>query len=102
MRFLNIAGCLNRGRGLSSGCRTGGGRVIEANMSTIIQKHLLQSFRKVLKPFIKLLVRAGVTYVEFSSVVKSVYVECAAREAFNVGSHPSRARISMITGVPRR
>lgn len=71
-------------------------------MSTIIQKHLLHSFRKVLRPFIKLLVRAGVSYGEFSEVVKSVYVDCAAREGFARGNRESRARISMTTGVPRR
>jgi hypothetical protein len=71
-------------------------------MATIIQQHLLHSFRRVLKPFVKLLVRAGVTYGEFSGVVKSVYVDCAAREGFSVGAHPTRARISMLTGVPRR
>jgi hypothetical protein len=71
-------------------------------MATIIQKHLLHSFRRVLKPFIKLLVRAGVQYGEFAEVVKSVYVDTAAREGLGNATRPSPARIAMSTGIPLR
>lgn len=71
-------------------------------MSAVLQQHLLHSFRRVLKPFIKMLVRAGVPYGDFAGVVKAVYVDCAAREEAVSGRRPTRARIAVSTGVPRR
>jgi hypothetical protein len=71
-------------------------------MPTIIQKHLLQSFRRVLKPFVKLLVRAGVQYGEFAEIVKSVYVDAAAHAGLENATRPSPARIAMSTGIPLR
>jgi hypothetical protein len=71
-------------------------------MSTIIQKHLLFSFRKVLQPLVRLLVRAGVTYGEFSNLVKSVFVESALRDGLGEVARPTRARVSAVTGIPRR
>ena len=71
-------------------------------MPTIIQKHLLHSFRRVLKPFVKLLVRAGVQYGEFAEIVKSVYVDAAARAGLENSTRPSPARIAMSTGIPLR
>jgi len=71
-------------------------------MSTIIQKHLLHAFKKVLQPVVKLLVRAGVQYREFADLSKSVFVECAIREGVGTQTRPTRARIAAVTGIPRR
>ncbi|MGQ0833589.1 MAG: DUF6502 family protein [Gammaproteobacteria bacterium] len=71
-------------------------------MSTIIQKHLIHAFRKVLQPLVKLLVRAGVGYGEFSDLAKAVFVECALRDGLGVVTRPTRARVAAVTGVPRR
>ena len=63
------------------------------------REHLLFAFRRVLRPLIRILVRAGVRYDEFSALVRGVYVEAAAVDRVGAISKPSRARISVATGV---
>ena len=64
--------------------------------------HLLYAFRRVLRPLIRILVRSGVRYDEFLELVRGVYVETAIRDGLGDGSVPTRAKISVSTGVPRR
>ena len=63
---------------------------------------LLHSFRRVLRPLIRILVRSGVRYDEFLELVRGVYVESAARDGLGDATKPTRAKISISTGVPRR
>lgn len=65
------------------------------------REHLLFAFRRVLRPLIRILVRAGVRYDEFSALVRGVYVEAAAVDRVGAVAKPSRARISVATGVGR-
>ena len=64
--------------------------------------HLLNAFRRVLRPLIRILVRSGVRYDEFLKLVRGVYVETAVRDGLGDGLRPTRARISVSTGVARR
>ena len=64
--------------------------------------HLLYAFRRVLRPLIRILVRSGVRYDEFLELVRGVYVETAVRDGLGDGTRPTRARISISTGVARR
>jgi len=64
--------------------------------------HLLNAFRRVLRPLIRILVRSGVRYDEFLDLIRGVYVETAVRDGLGDGSRPTRARISVSTGVARR
>jgi hypothetical protein len=64
--------------------------------------HLLFAFRRVLRPLIRILVRAGVRYDEFLELVRGVYVETAVRDGLGDGTRPTRAKVSISTGVPRR
>jgi hypothetical protein len=64
--------------------------------------HLLYAFRRVLRPLIRILVRSGVRYDEFLELVRGVYVETAVRDGLGDGSVPTRAKVSVSTGVPRR
>jgi len=64
--------------------------------------HLLYAFRRVLRPLIRILVRSGVRYDEFLELVRGVYVETAVRDGLGDGAVPTRAKISVSTGVPRR
>jgi Family of unknown function (DUF6502) len=64
--------------------------------------HLLYAFRRVLRPLIRILVRSGVRYDEFLELVRGVYVETAVRDGLGERSAPTRAKISVSTGVPRR
>jgi hypothetical protein len=65
------------------------------------REHLLFAFRRVLRPLIRILVRAGVRYDEFSALVRGVYVEAAAVDRVGAIAKPSRARIAVATGVGR-
>lgn len=63
---------------------------------------LLYSFRRVLRPLIRILIRSGVRYDEFSELIRGVYVESAVRDGLGENAKPTRAKISVSTGVPRR
>ena len=63
------------------------------------REHLLFAFRRVLRPLIRILVRAGVRYDEFSALVRGVYVEAAAVDRVGAIAKPSPSRISVATGV---
>jgi hypothetical protein len=66
------------------------------------RNHLLYSFRRVLRPLIRILIRSGVRYDEFLELVRGVYVESAVRDGLGEGARITRAKISVSTGVPRR
>src|SRR4051812_46444897 len=63
---------------------------------------LLYAFRRVMRPLIRILVRSGVRYDDFLELVRGVYVETAIRDGLGVNTKPTRAKISISTGVPRR
>jgi hypothetical protein len=63
---------------------------------------LLYSFRRVLRPLIRILVRSGVRYDEFLDLVRGVYVETAVRDGLGDDVRLTRAKVSLSTGVPRR
>jgi hypothetical protein len=66
------------------------------------RRHLFHAFRKVLRPLVKILIRAGVRHDEFAEVIKGVYVESAIRDGIGRDGPLTRARVSLTTGVPRR
>jgi len=62
---------------------------------------LIFSFRKILKPMIRILLRAGIPYLEFREVVKGAYVEAAVRDGIRGHNGPlTRAILADNTGVP--
>jgi len=62
---------------------------------------LIFSFRKILKPMIRILLRAGIPYLEFREVVKGAYVEAAVRDGIRGHDGPlTRAILADNTGVP--
>jgi hypothetical protein len=66
------------------------------------REHLLETFRRVLRPLVRILVRSGVRYDEFLELIRQVYVETAVRDGLGDGVPLTRARISISTGVARR
>jgi hypothetical protein len=71
-------------------------------MSDDARRHLIHAFRKVLRPLVKILIRAGVRHDEFVEVIKGVYVESAIRDGIGRPGPLTRSRVSLTTGVPRR
>lgn len=66
------------------------------------RSQLLYAFRRVLRPLIRILVRSGVRYDDFLELVRGVYVETAVRDGLGDTVKPTRSKISISTGVPRR
>ena len=71
-------------------------------MERISREQLLYSFRRVLRPLIRILIRSGIRYDEFLELVRGVYVESAVRDGLGDAGRPTRAKVSVATGVPRR
>jgi hypothetical protein len=62
---------------------------------------LIFSFRKILKPLIRILLRAGIPYLEFREVIKGAYVEAAVRDGIPGHKGPlTRIVLADYTGVP--
>lgn len=71
-------------------------------MRSAIQQTLLSSLASVLRPIVKLLLRGGVGYTEFSSVAKSVFVAVASEQYGIRGRPTNMSRVSAVTGISRK
>jgi len=70
-------------------------------MSDTARAHLIHAFRKVLRPLVKILIRAGVRYDEFSEVIKGVFIESAIRDGLGRIGPLTRSRVALVTGITR-
>ena len=65
------------------------------------RKQLLYALRRVLRPIVRLLIRAGVRFDEFADLARGVYVESAIRDGTNnYFGTPTRERIAVVAGSP--
>lgn len=71
-------------------------------MSDSVKRGLLAAYSNLLRPLVRILLRHGVTYAEFSEVVKTVFVTIAAQEFRVPGKKMSKARIAIVTGLTRK
>ena len=71
-------------------------------MEGTAKKDLYAAFRKILRPLVRILLRNGVAFGEFSEVAKATYVEVAARDFKVPGKRTTRARVAVITGLTRK
>lgn len=71
-------------------------------LSSDARKQLLYAVRRVLRPIIKLLIRAGISYGEFADLARGVYVESAIRDSTDGAAAPTRDRVALVTGLPRQ
>lgn len=67
-----------------------------------LHTHLVLAFRKILRPLMRLAIRIGLRYDEFSEILKGAYIESAVRDGVGHEVPITRARIAMATGLPRR
>jgi hypothetical protein len=70
-------------------------------MSDTARAHLIHAFRKVLRPLVKILIRAGVRYDEFAEVIKGVFIESSIRDGLGRAGPLTRSRVSLVTGITR-
>jgi hypothetical protein len=67
----------------------------------VVQQKLLQTFRHLLRPLIRVLLRNGVTWAEFAELGKELFVE-VAREDYGIQGRPTNsARVALMTGLNR-
>ena len=53
-------------------------------------------------PLVRILLRQGISYAEFSEVVKAVYVEVALKDFKVAGRRTTRTRLAVVTGLTRK
>ncbi|MGI9292206.1 MAG: DUF6502 family protein, partial [Gammaproteobacteria bacterium] len=63
------------------------------------KRGLLAAYRRLLGPLIRILIRNGVSYSEFSQVAREAYVEVAAKDFQVKDGQISSSRITVLTGL---
>jgi len=71
-------------------------------MPTSSRNQLLHALRRVLRPVVRVLIRAGIRFDEFAELARGVFVETAIRDGLDNVSIPTRARVSVVTGVSKQ
>jgi hypothetical protein len=71
-------------------------------MSSGIKTTLLNAFRKLMKPLVRILLRHGVSFGEFAESLKYVYVTAASDDLLASGGRQSISRIAIVTGMTRK
>jgi Family of unknown function (DUF6502) len=66
-----------------------------------IKQAVLNAYRTLMRPIVKTLVRNGVSFGEFTEVLKVVFVDAAAELLALEDSKQSLTRVAITTGVPR-
>lgn len=66
------------------------------------RKQLLYALRCVLRPIVRILIRAGIRFNEFSELARGVYIESAIRDGVDKEGIPTRERVSAATGVTQQ
>lgn len=71
-------------------------------MQDKLKKQVLGSFRLVLRPIVKILLRYDIGFSEFAEVVKTAYVDVGSSE-FGIRGRPTNiSRVSVMTGLTRK
>lgn len=60
------------------------------------------AFRQLLAAIVRLAIRNGLSFVEFSNISKSLYVDIATREYGIKGRETNISRVSLMTGLDRK
>lgn len=71
-------------------------------MTDSVKTGLLAAYSKLLGPLTRILLKNGVTFGEFSEVVKTSFVTIAAQDFGVPGKKMTKARIAIVTGLTRK
>ena len=63
---------------------------------------LLAAYRKLLRPLVRILIRHGISFGEFSELLKNVFVEVGGRDFGIPERKVSQSRVAIITGLTRK
>ena len=64
-----------------------------------VKQNLLSAFRYLLKPLVRLAVKNGVSFPDFSDALKRAYVDVASRQIVASGLEVTEERVSLIANV---
>jgi hypothetical protein len=71
-------------------------------MTDSVRLGLLAAYRKLLQPLVRILIRSGISFGETAEVLKTVFVEVAARDFDLPDRKTSLSRIAILTGLTRK
>ena len=71
-------------------------------MRSQVQDALLSALDAILRPIVKLLLQSGISYAEFASVAKSVFIQVASDEYKKRGRPANFSQVSAATGISRK
>jgi len=71
-------------------------------MEADLKQGLLAAYRRLMRPLVRILIRNGVAYGEFSEIAKEVYIDVAASDFKVPHRKMSQARIAILTGLTRK
>jgi hypothetical protein len=74
----------------------------ESERAAEMRQELLDAFKHLLKPLVRMLLANGIAFGEFAEVAKSTYVEVAGRDFAIPGRKQSAARVAILTGLTRK
>lgn len=63
---------------------------------------LIDAVRRLMRPFVRLLLHFQITYPAFAALVKSVFVEVVDEEFGLEGRPPTLSRVTLLTGIYRK
>jgi hypothetical protein len=67
-----------------------------------IQDALLSALENILRPIVKLMLQSGISYSEFASIAKSVFVRVATTDYTKRGRPANFSQVSAMTGISRK
>jgi hypothetical protein len=67
-----------------------------------IHEALLSALEAILRPIVKLLLQSGISYSEFASVAKSVFIQIATDDYKKRGRPANFSQVSAMTGISRK
>ncbi len=68
-------------------------------MTDSVKQNLLSAFRYLLKPLVRMALKNGLSFTDFSGALKRAYVDVAARQMKMQGNAPTEEGISVITNI---
>ena len=71
-------------------------------MGDSVKQTLLAAYRVLMGPLVRILLRQGISFAEYSEVAKAVYVEVALKDFKVSGRKATRTRIAVMTGLTRK
>lgn len=71
-------------------------------MRSPIQDALLAALERILRPIVKLLLQSGISYSEFATVAKTVFVQVATDDYKKRGRPANFSQVSAMTGISRK